>query len=1122
VPLVLFELQIKRDDKGALTAIVKEFDSAGAASKRASSEHSSFSGVLKALESEASNAAHSMVGMAGSFGSVVAAAGPAGLAVGVLAGAVVGLVGGAAELVSRFAGIAGSLTDMANKTGISTTALQEFRNTSGVSIDSVSNAIGKMQANLGSGSEAFTRLGLNIRELTAMRPDDAFRAVAAAIAGIGNETLRSAAAQDVFGKGAMEVLPLIREGMEAARDRARELGGVLDKETVAAGVRLGAALADVSFAFANVLTQMGAALGKSPELVKALEDIASALGGISRWVQENGKEITDWMDALVTSGKFWAQLGTGRWSGAGKTFLDVGLSSDAEMLRQIAGPVKAPVKAFVGPPKPDTYRTEAEIKAAEERAKKIAGLAAQEKQIYAEKLKYRKDTEDAAIKAASDAQKAQQKIAEQHFKDIVDTEKSIKDFLERAYKEEEDIQKQKDADFLEEDRLAREEMDKQRQKAEKLAAAFGLVGRAVEDLGTIFLAMGASADSAIMQVTAGLSKGLGYAQQITQAKTGGEKAILAGEAAIDIWNSNATNRSGTKAALSGAATGAMVGASIGAMFAGVGAIPGAIIGAVAGGLIGYFSGAGWRKVTKEAARVLGQDVSDELMKAIQKTQGDLGVGLSGASLLNLSKAMQESKRGASEFTPQMLNLMEMVSSGALPAAAGIDALGDAFSRFAAEVTKSGRLASQGFVDVMRSARAMGQDIPGLKEWTKKWLDQAAAAMAGITGLLEKEGVKVTLVGGLDITTKAQAAASATIFSAVFWAQVKEQGLLIAADSMGASFDALRKRIEDQFGPELANQLLGGMGRIFDIIANNPAARAALQGIDAVSKALEGLANAGYLTQDAFAAFETTIAAGVDQEVAAGLTRKEALESAAPALAKIIEAHQKYGMVIDEATQKLIDEARANGIAFPTDPVYAMVDAIHELINAIRIANGLPPLSWGKDSVAGMPDRPGGPGGRAPSTPEGTPRGDHTGFALGGISRGPRSGHWELLHGTEMITPLRMDEGGNGGPGGGVGGGVGGGWTLPPGGIAVPPGPWGGGNGTVTPEAVASAVTAAIAAVPRTVEVRSSTPITIQETPLGREGRQEMRDESLRSIKDALWAHDQDLEDLIRRAAGTGG
>jgi hypothetical protein len=522
------------------------------------------------------------------------------------------------------------------------------------------------------------------------------------------------------------------------------------------------------------------------------------------------------------------------------------------------------------------------------------------------------------------------------------------------------------------------------------------VGGALSNLVGVMDSLGVASDDTGRALVSGLAAGAGGFAQMKSAANDTERAIIAANAAMSIVSSNSRNMSGGNAAMSGAAQGAAMGASVGGGY-------GAIIGAIAGGVAGYFSGQGFRNNAHTAATVLGGEVSAELANAIQDTIETTSYDAATASLLHLGDALTESARGARGFGRAGVDLVTSVRTGAIGAADGVEALGDAFDAFAADAERSGGLASQNMVDMMNAARAMGQEIPGMEDWTDKWLGQAAEAMSGITGALDNG----KLAGGITIASPEQAAASATIFSTTFWAVVKEQGILAAAEAMGPAYDALMQQLEAAVGPEMAATLMGGVGALMGSLT--PEVEAALTAVESLNTAFEGIANAGYMTQSAFDAFGTSAQSAFDQAVAGGLSSEQAYQAIGPLLANILRAHEEYGVAIDADTQALIDQARAAGVAFPTDPIYAMVDAVHELINAIRVANGLPPINWASQAASAAEGAT--PGGRRPPASDPDSGGDAPapsstdGFAEGGIAYGPTSGHWELLHGTEMVTPL---------------------------------------------------------------------------------------------------------------------
>jgi hypothetical protein len=65
----------------------------------------------------------------------------------------------------------------------------------------------------------------------------------------------------------------------------------------------------------------------------------------------------------------------------------------------------------------------------------------------------------------------------------------------------------------------------------------------------------------------------------------------------------------------------------------------------------------------------------------------------------------------------------------------------------------------------------------------------------------------------------------------------------------------------------------------------------------------------------------------EQLLAAGLTETEALQQMAPLLQNMIDASNQYGHALDPATAALIEQAEAAGIAFQSDPLYVMAEAL---------------------------------------------------------------------------------------------------------------------------------------------------------------------------------------------------
>jgi hypothetical protein len=262
--------------------------------------------------------------------------------------------------------------------------------------------------------------------------------------------------------------------------------------------------------------------------------------------------------------------------------------------------------------------------------------------------------------------------------------------------------------------------------------------------------------------------------------------------------------------------------------------------------------------------------------------------------------------------------MNAVELGSVPAAEGIEQIGEAFTMLAEESLKVGDVVDAGILQMIRRARELGQEIPEIAEFVQAELQKAAEGLGKI--------------GGIQILTAEDAAAQATIVTATFFATMAEQGLLAAADALRPAWEALKESLKSA-GMDAA---IPGMDRLMQI-ASEDAFRPLLEGVEGLNQALTGLSNAGYMTTDAFAAFQQQGISAFEQLKAAGLTEQEALLQMAPMLQNLQEAAAAYGMSLDPATQALIDQAEASGIAFKTEPMQQMVDVMKLVAEALGVS-----------------------------------------------------------------------------------------------------------------------------------------------------------------------------------------
>lgn len=183
-------------------------------------------------------------------------------------------VAGVVSMATGTAQAADEVDKMSQKIGVSKTAYQELDyilGQNGIDVNilqgGMKSLVNQMDAtaNSSGGAEtALSKLGVSATNVDgSLRSQEAvFYDTIAALQGMSNETERNALANDVFGKSATELAPLLNGGaqsMEELRQRAHDLGLVMSDDTVNAGVKLGDTIDDVKGAFEAMGNKIGAA-----------------------------------------------------------------------------------------------------------------------------------------------------------------------------------------------------------------------------------------------------------------------------------------------------------------------------------------------------------------------------------------------------------------------------------------------------------------------------------------------------------------------------------------------------------------------------------------------------------------------------------------------------------------------------------------------------------------------------------------------------------------------------------------------------------------------------------------------------------------------------------------------
>lgn len=184
----------------------------------------------------------------------------------------------------------------AARTGIGIEAMSELRfaaEQSGASLAAIETAVARMSRTLfdatrglSTATDAFDALGLSAEQMMKLTPEQQFMTIASALAQVENATTRAAVAQMIFGRGAKELLPLLaggEKGIEALRQKARDLGITMSSDDANAAVDLKDAWHALTSAWQAAKNMIGAALAPM------LEDLADKLAGYVKMAR-------DWLD----------------------------------------------------------------------------------------------------------------------------------------------------------------------------------------------------------------------------------------------------------------------------------------------------------------------------------------------------------------------------------------------------------------------------------------------------------------------------------------------------------------------------------------------------------------------------------------------------------------------------------------------------------------------------------------------------------------------------------------------------------------------------------------------------------------------------------------------------------
>ena len=142
---------------------------------------------------------------------------------------------------------------------------------SGVSVETLTGGIKKLTIAIGKGdAKPFEQIGLSIKELQQLSPEDQFRRVAEKIGEIPTAAGRAAAAVKIFGKSGFEMTGLFAEGMDGLNTLLRDaeaLGIGVSDEGLAKAARADDAIQRMKASFGALLDQVTVGLAPAFEYI---------------------------------------------------------------------------------------------------------------------------------------------------------------------------------------------------------------------------------------------------------------------------------------------------------------------------------------------------------------------------------------------------------------------------------------------------------------------------------------------------------------------------------------------------------------------------------------------------------------------------------------------------------------------------------------------------------------------------------------------------------------------------------------------------------------------------------------------------------------------------------------
>jgi len=213
------------------------------------------------------------------------------------------------------------LTELSETLGISTDSLSQWgyvAEQNGTTLDALSSHIVYLSRSItdvsgGSGvaQKAIADLGLSLSALQGMNTEEQFRTVTEAIANQSNATERLALTTSIFGRGAMDLLPIISQGtagINAEMQQAQALGIVMGGQSATAAQSFSRAVTDLKDSFKGLADTIGPIITKT--LQPLIENVTKIIDGINTWAKLHPGLTKALVDTALILGPLLIAFGT--------------------------------------------------------------------------------------------------------------------------------------------------------------------------------------------------------------------------------------------------------------------------------------------------------------------------------------------------------------------------------------------------------------------------------------------------------------------------------------------------------------------------------------------------------------------------------------------------------------------------------------------------------------------------------------------------------------------------------------------------------------------------------------------------------------------------------------------